>query len=76
MPRRDPDGSSASRRKGATPKRRPPAPTEPASTSPAARLSGPSGEEDGEEGKCGLTHAFSILTLKQTFCLAMYVTTS
>ncbi|XP_031645089.1 histone H3-like centromeric protein A [Oncorhynchus kisutch] len=43
MPRRDPDSSSASRRKGATPKRRPPAPTAPASTSPAARLSGPSG---------------------------------
>ncbi|KAM9414725.1 histone H3-like centromeric protein A isoform 1-T2 [Salvelinus alpinus] len=43
MPRRDPDSSSASRRKGATPKRRPPAPTAPASTSPAARLSRPSG---------------------------------
>ncbi|XP_024251605.1 histone H3-like centromeric protein A [Oncorhynchus tshawytscha] len=42
MPRRDPDSSSASRRKGATPKRRPPAPTAPASTSPAVRLSGPS----------------------------------
>ncbi|XP_029591376.1 histone H3-like centromeric protein A [Salmo trutta] len=42
MPRRDPDSSSASRRKGATPKRRPPAPTAPVSTSPAARLSGPS----------------------------------
>ncbi|CAB1320960.1 unnamed protein product [Coregonus sp. 'balchen'] len=45
MPRRDPDSSSASRRKGATPKRRPPAPTAPASTSKAKapRLSGPSG---------------------------------
>ncbi|XP_041759123.2 histone H3-like centromeric protein A isoform X2 [Coregonus clupeaformis] len=44
MPRRDPDSSSASRRKGATPKRRPPAPTAPASTSKAKapRLSGPS----------------------------------
>uniref|UniRef100_A0A4W5L5F2 Selenoprotein H n=1 Tax=Hucho hucho TaxID=62062 RepID=A0A4W5L5F2_9TELE len=44
MPHRDPDSSSASRRKGATPKRRPPAPTAPASTSPAKaeRLSGPS----------------------------------
>uniref|UniRef100_A0A4W5PPI2 Selenoprotein H n=1 Tax=Hucho hucho TaxID=62062 RepID=A0A4W5PPI2_9TELE len=42
MPRRDPDTSSASRRKGAIPKRRPPAPTTPASTSKAPRLSGPS----------------------------------
>ncbi|XP_038822252.1 histone H3-like centromeric protein A isoform X1 [Salvelinus namaycush] len=41
MPRRDPD-SSASRRKGAVPKRRPPASTATASTSKAPRLSGPS----------------------------------
>ncbi|XP_041759122.2 histone H3-like centromeric protein A isoform X1 [Coregonus clupeaformis] len=53
MPRRDPDSSSASRRKGATPKRRPPAPTAPASTSKAKapRLSGPSGEENREAGE-------------------------
>ncbi|XP_070968505.1 histone H3-like centromeric protein A isoform X2 [Oncorhynchus clarkii lewisi] len=44
MPRHDPDSSSASRRKGAVPKRRPPASTATASTSKAKapRLSGPS----------------------------------
>ncbi|KAM9418332.1 histone H3-like centromeric protein A [Salvelinus alpinus] len=41
MPRRDPD-SSANRRKGAIPKRRPPASNATASTSKAPRLSGPS----------------------------------
>uniref|UniRef100_A0AAZ3RLG3 Core Histone H2A/H2B/H3 domain-containing protein n=1 Tax=Oncorhynchus tshawytscha TaxID=74940 RepID=A0AAZ3RLG3_ONCTS len=44
MPRHDPDSSSASRRKGAVPKRRPPASTATASTSKAKapRLSRPS----------------------------------